>query len=97
MPDGSPDTDRVLRWLGELIEYTCPALVGISLGGSIATRFAIAHTDRLSRLVLVDAGSLGRFRPAPGVALALIRFIARPSERSLHCLLRQLSVDPNGI
>jgi pimeloyl-ACP methyl ester carboxylesterase len=97
MPDGPPDGARVLAWLGELIQRTCPAppvLVGVSLGASIAARFALAHPDRLSRLVLVDAGSLDRFRPAPGVALALIRFIARPSERTHARFLRQVAVDP---
>jgi pimeloyl-ACP methyl ester carboxylesterase len=97
MPDGPPDAARVLAWLGELIQRTCPAppaLVGASLGASIAARFAVAHPDRLSRLVLVDAGSLGRFRPAPGVLLALARFLARPSERTQQAFLRQVAVDP---
>jgi pimeloyl-ACP methyl ester carboxylesterase len=97
VPDGPPDAARVLAWLGELIERTCPAppaLVGASLGASIAARFAIAHPDRLSRLVLVGAGSLARFRPAPGVALALIRFIARPNERTQRGFFRQVTVDP---
>jgi pimeloyl-ACP methyl ester carboxylesterase len=97
VPDGPPDAGRVLAWLGDLIERSCPAapaLVGASLGASIATRFAVAHPDRLSRLVLAGAGSLGRFRPAPGVALALIRFIARPSERTQQDFLRQVTVDP---
>jgi len=99
VPGGPPDAARVLDWLGELIRQTCPAppaLVGVSLGASIAARFAIAHPDRLSRLVLVDAGSLARFRPAPGVLLALVRFIARPSERSQRSFLRQVTVDPAG-
>jgi pimeloyl-ACP methyl ester carboxylesterase len=69
-------------------------MVGASLGASIAARFAIAHPDRLSRLVLVDAGSLARFRPAPGVLLALVRFLARPSERTQRGFLRQVVVDP---
>ena len=97
LPDGPPDAARVLAWLGELIQDTCPAppvLVGASLGASIAARFAIAHPDRVARLVLVDAGSLGRFRPAPGVLLALVRFMARPSERTQQGFLRQVAVDP---
>jgi pimeloyl-ACP methyl ester carboxylesterase len=97
VPGGPPDAARVLAWLGELLERTCPsppALVGASLGASIAARFAIAHPDRLARLVLVGAGSLARFRPAPGVAFALVRFIARPSERSSMAFLRQVTVDP---
>jgi pimeloyl-ACP methyl ester carboxylesterase len=97
VPGGPPDAARVLAWLDALIQRTCPAppaLVGASLGGSIAARFAIAHPDRLSRLVLMGAGSLGRFRPAPGVVLAMIRFIARPSERTHAGFLRQVAVDP---
>jgi len=97
VPDGPPDAARVLAWLDALIQCTCPsppALVGASLGASIAARFAIAHPDRLSRLVLAAAGSLDRFRPAPGVVLALIRFIARPSERTQQGFLRQVTVDP---
>jgi pimeloyl-ACP methyl ester carboxylesterase len=98
--DGPPDGARVLAWLGELIQRTCPAppaLVGASLGASIAARFAIAHPDRLARLVLVSAGSLDRFRPAPSVALALIRFIARPSQRTYAGFLRQVAVDPDRV
>jgi pimeloyl-ACP methyl ester carboxylesterase len=97
VPDGPPDAARVLAWLGALLQRTCPtppALVGASLGASVAARFAIAHPQRLSRLVLVGAGSLARFRPAPGVALAMIRFVARPSERTHHGFLRQIAVDP---
>jgi len=100
VPDGPPDAARVLAWLGELIQHTCPsppALVGASLGASIAARFAIAHPDRLTRLVLIGAGSLARFRPAPGVALALIRFVARPSERTQQRFLRQVAVDPTRV
>jgi pimeloyl-ACP methyl ester carboxylesterase len=97
MPDGPPDAARVLAWLGELVDQTCatpPVLVGVSLGASIGARFAIAHPDRLSRLVLVGAGSLDRFRPAPGVVLAMIRFVARPNERTQRGFLRQIAVDP---
>jgi pimeloyl-ACP methyl ester carboxylesterase len=100
VPHDPPDAARVLAWLGDLIERSCPeppALVGASLGASIAARFAVAHPDRLSRLVLVDAGSLARFRPAPGVVLALIRFIARPSERTQRGFMRQVTVDPDRV
>jgi pimeloyl-ACP methyl ester carboxylesterase len=100
LPDGPPDAARVLAWLDALVRHTCPAppaLVGASLGASIAARFAIAHPDRVSRLVLVDAGSLGRFRPAPGVLLALARFLARPSERTQRALFRQVAVHPGKV
>jgi alpha-beta hydrolase superfamily lysophospholipase len=48
---GMLDSDRVLAWLGELIEHTCmlsPALLGQLLGGAIAARFASGRGDRLS-------------------------------------------------
>src|SRR6266536_2985140 len=78
-PEGPPDPGTVLAWLGELIEQTCaapPVLVGASLGGSIAARFAAGHGERVSRLVLVDTGCLvGRVRPTPGVQLANRRLL----------------------
>jgi pimeloyl-ACP methyl ester carboxylesterase len=98
--DGPLDADRVLAWLGELVESTCPsppALVGHLLGGAIAARFAVRQQDRLSRLVLVNAMGLGRFRPAPQFALALIGFLARPTERSSDRLWRRCTVDLDGV
>jgi pimeloyl-ACP methyl ester carboxylesterase len=98
---GDPaDAGRVAAWLGELIERTCPsppALVGHGLGGAIAARFAIDQGDRVARLVLVDSYGLGRFRPAPGFALALLGVIVRPTERTQQRLFRQCMVDPDGL
>jgi pimeloyl-ACP methyl ester carboxylesterase len=94
---GDPlDADRVFEWLDELIEQTCdtpPALVGQMLGGAIAARFAVDHSDRLSRLVLVDTLGLGPFRPAPTFALAMIRHVARPTERTHDGLWRRCAFD----
>jgi pimeloyl-ACP methyl ester carboxylesterase len=98
--EGELDADRVLPWLSELIEQTCtepPALVGHMLGGAIAARFAIDHGDRLSRLVLVDTFGLGKFRPAPRFALSLIRYIARPTERSHDNLHRRCTADLDSL
>jgi pimeloyl-ACP methyl ester carboxylesterase len=98
--DGELDADRVLPWLRELIEQTCteaPALVGHMLGGAIAARFAIDHGDRLSRLVLVDTFGLGKFRPAPRFALSLIRYLARPTERSHNNLHRRCTADLDSL
>jgi pimeloyl-ACP methyl ester carboxylesterase len=94
------DADRVLEWLGQLIERTCtspPVLVGHLLGGAIAARFATHHGDRISRLVLVGALGLGPFRPAPSFALALISHLARPTERSHDRLWRRCTVDLDGV
>jgi pimeloyl-ACP methyl ester carboxylesterase len=94
--DGRLDAERVLRWLRELIERTCPVLptlVGHLLGGAIAARFAVDHADRLGRLVLVDAYGLGRFRPAPRFALAMARLLARPTARAQRGLMQNCMAD----
>ena len=88
------------RGSGALIEHTCPsppALVGHGLGGAIAARFAIAHPDRLSGLVLVDAFGLDRFEPAPSFGLALHRFMEQPTEHTRDGLFRQCFVDLDGL
>jgi pimeloyl-ACP methyl ester carboxylesterase len=98
--EGELDGDRILAWLGELIERTCaspPALVGHMGGGAIAARFAVEHSDRLRSLVLVDSFGLGRFRPSPRFALALFRYVARPTERTYDALMQRCTVDYAGV
>lgn len=98
--DGRLDDSRMLVWLDELIEQTCPSppvLVGHMLGGAIAARFAVAHSDRLSRLVLIDTFGLRRFRPTARLALALARYIGRPTETSFDRLYRHCAVDLDGM
>ncbi len=94
--DGPLDADRVLEWLGELIERFCPTpptLVGQILGGAIAARFASDCGDRLSRLVLVDAFGLAPFQPTPEFGLALTEFLAQPSEDTHDRLWRRCAFD----
>jgi pimeloyl-ACP methyl ester carboxylesterase len=94
------DQARVLRWLDELIDQTCssaPLLVGQLLGGAIAARFAIAHPERLARLVLIDSFGLVGFQPAPEFGKALTEFNARPDEESHQRLWRQCSSDFPGL
>jgi pimeloyl-ACP methyl ester carboxylesterase len=94
---GRLDAASVVDWLRHLIEQTCsepPTLVGHSLGGSIAARFAIEYGDRISRVILVDSGSMGRFRPAPGMIWAILRFGARPNHANHDRFLRQVLVNP---
>lgn len=94
--DGRLDADGLRAWLGGLIERTCPSppiFVGHVLGGAIGARFAINHSDRLSRLVLVDSLGLARFRPAPGFAVRMIAFLMRPTERTYTRFMRHCSYD----
>jgi pimeloyl-ACP methyl ester carboxylesterase len=98
--DGPPDAERVLAWLTELIERTCPsppALVGYALGGAIAARFASGRGDRLSRLVLVDTLGLGPFQPVPDFGLALRDFLAGPTERTHDGLWRRCAFDLDAL
>jgi pimeloyl-ACP methyl ester carboxylesterase len=98
--DGALDADRMLAWLGELIERTCPTppvLVGQILGGAIAARFAIEHGDRLSHLVLVDSFGLALFQPTPEFGLALTDFMARPTEDTHDHLWRRCAFDLDGM
>jgi pimeloyl-ACP methyl ester carboxylesterase len=90
-PDCPPDAARVLAWLGELIQRTCPsppALVGASLGGSIAARFAIAHPDLLSRPARMRALMGQRWEVSQAYGLDLAR---TPSMRAANRrMLREL-------
>ncbi|MPZ87754.1 MAG: alpha/beta fold hydrolase [Nitriliruptorales bacterium] len=98
--DGRLDADTLLRWVAELIDATCaaqPVLVGHLLGGAIAARYAVRHANRLSHLVLVDTMGLAWFRPSPNFAIPMMRFIARPTERSRDRLFRQCFLDFDGV
>ncbi len=93
---GALDTDRVMEWLGALIDETCPSppiLVGHLLGGAIAARFAARYGDRLAQLVLVDSLGLAPFRPAPKFAFTMMHFMVRPSERTYDRFMKQCSLD----
>jgi pimeloyl-ACP methyl ester carboxylesterase len=88
----SEGASDVLEWLDELIATTCaapPVLVGKGLGGALAARYAVAHSDRISQLVLVDAQGLDRFRPPAGMALSFMSVLVRPTQRGLERSFRR--------
>jgi pimeloyl-ACP methyl ester carboxylesterase len=98
--DGQLDADRFLGWLGELIDCCCdtpPILVGHLGSGALAVRFAIEHGDRLRSLVLVDSFGLAKFRPGAGFALALFRYVARPTPRTYEGLMERCTADFNAV
>ncbi len=93
---GPPRPDQLLEWLAELIEHTCtqaPSLVGHGLGGALAARFAVDHSRRIDRLVLVDSLGLAPFDPAPSFAQALTGFLQQPTEETRDGLFAQCFVD----
>jgi pimeloyl-ACP methyl ester carboxylesterase len=51
----------------DLLELSRPALVGQSMGGGLALRFALRHEARVSRLVLINPSSLVPLRFLPVV------------------------------
>jgi pimeloyl-ACP methyl ester carboxylesterase len=98
---GAPlDVDRVVAWLGELIDSTCPSppvVVGHLLGGAIAARFAADNAPRLDGLVLVDTFGLTPFEPSPEFGAALMGFLAQPTEETLDGLWQRCSFDFGGL
>jgi pimeloyl-ACP methyl ester carboxylesterase len=96
----SLDTDLVFKWLSELIAQTCPSLpvlVGNILGGSIGARFAINHREEIRRLILVNSLGLGKFRPAPGFALGLFRFMMWPTGKNFNRFFPQCMYDVDSL
>jgi pimeloyl-ACP methyl ester carboxylesterase len=94
------DADRVMEWLGGLIEQSCktpPALVGQLLGGAIAARFASEQSHRLSRLVLVNTFGLRPFQPVPEFGLALSNFLAQPTARTHTDLWHHCAFDLDAL
>jgi pimeloyl-ACP methyl ester carboxylesterase len=92
------DASAVVAWLGELISQTCaepPTVVGISLGGAVATRFAIEFGDQTTvrRIVLVNSGGLGRAWPAPGALVALVRYSIHRTSANFDRVIRYVVVD----
>jgi pimeloyl-ACP methyl ester carboxylesterase len=100
MSKDSLNTDLIFLWLSELISQTCPStpiLVGNILGGSIGARFAINHGEEIRELVLVNSLGLGKFRPAPGFAFGLFRFMIWPTENNFNRFFPQCMYDMDSL
>jgi pimeloyl-ACP methyl ester carboxylesterase len=91
---------RVTEWLTELIAKTCdqvPVVLGASMGGSIALRLAVARGREVSKVILVDSGSLGPFRPPPSLLFALISLMRKPDRKSIARLQKQIFRDADRV
>lgn len=98
--DGPLDVERMLGWLEDLIECTCPTapvLVGHVIGGAIAAHFARHRGERLARLVLVDALGLTAFQPAPEFGRALSEFMLEPTEATHDRLWSRCAFDLDAL
>jgi pimeloyl-ACP methyl ester carboxylesterase len=98
--EGAPDIDRVCAWLDELIVATCPTppvLIGHTIGGAIAARFASARGERLAALVMVDTLGLVAFQPDPEFASALNEFLSAPAPDTYERLWIQCLFDRDAV
>lgn len=69
-------------------------MIGNSMGGIVATRFAIAQPERIDKLVTI--GGMGRniFSPAPGEGLNLLTdFVEDPTRERLVAWLKSMVYD----
>jgi pimeloyl-ACP methyl ester carboxylesterase len=76
------DAGTFADWLDALLDATCsgrPTLVGHSMLGSLAARYAVEKGDRLQRLVLTGVPAIDPYRMPPGLAFAGIRSALWPS------------------
>jgi pimeloyl-ACP methyl ester carboxylesterase len=97
---GTLEPDRVVRWLGELLEETCgePAtVVGQVVSGPIAARLAASRHRRIARLVLADTLGLVPFQPSPEFARALSAFLTEPDATTFAGLWRYCAHDVNRL
>jgi pimeloyl-ACP methyl ester carboxylesterase len=83
--------DAHARWLDDVLDelgVDAAALVGVSLGGWLATDYAIRRPDRVQRLALRAPGGIGRQRyGAVLAALALVPFGDRGTRLALRIAL----------
>ena len=86
--------DAVLRFLDGL-GLDEVAMLGNSMGGIVATQFAIAHPDRVAKLITI--GGIGRnlFSPGPGEGINLLmEFTDDPTRERLIAWLHSMVFDP---
>jgi pimeloyl-ACP methyl ester carboxylesterase len=98
--EGLLDAERVLGWLDELVQQACPAppvLVGKTVGGAVAARYAAGDRPRLAALVLVDTLGLTAFDPDPRFGIAIQRFLGSPTPRSYERLMDFCAFDLDRI
>jgi pimeloyl-ACP methyl ester carboxylesterase len=97
---GPPLPESVNAWLDDLIECTCdekPVLVGHTLGGAIAARYAAENGDRIASIVLVDALGVVPFQPAAEFGTALMAYLKTPDTQTHDDLWAQCVYDYRGV
>ena len=71
------------------------SIIGNSMGGIVGTQFAIAHPDRVEKLVTIGGAGRSVFAPAPGEGIRLLmEFTDDPTREKLVRWLRSMVYDP---
>ncbi|HTE52614.1 MAG TPA: alpha/beta fold hydrolase [Kofleriaceae bacterium] len=79
-PDRDYRVERYARVVGEFLDRLDLAradLAGNSLGGRVAITFALAHPERVRKLILIDAAGLSGATPPPIIQLARMPILNR--------------------
>jgi len=87
---------RALKGLFDQLSLSRVPLVGNSLGGGTAVRFALDYPDRAGRLVLMGPGgvSVNLFAPDPTEGVKRLgKFSAEPTRENLEAFLRVMVYD----
>ncbi|MFD9666410.1 alpha/beta fold hydrolase [Rhodococcus sp. NPDC059968] len=86
--------DAVLRFLDGL-GLDEVAMLGNSMGGIVATQFAIAHPDRVGKLITIGGIGKNLFSPGPGEGINLLmEFTDEPTRERLIAWLHSMVFDP---
>ncbi|MGA4690440.1 alpha/beta fold hydrolase [Rhodococcus sp. AB351] len=71
------------------------SIIGNSMGGIVGTQFAIAHPDRVEKLVTIGGAGRSVFAPSPGEGIRLLmEFTDDPTRDKLVRWLRSMVYDP---
>ena len=86
-----------VRWFLDELQIPAIDIVGNSMGGNVASEFALAHPDRVRRLVLMGPGGLAvnTFSPALSEgARRLFEFLSDPTRPRMVAWVETMVSDP---
>jgi pimeloyl-ACP methyl ester carboxylesterase len=91
---------KVIAGFLDALKLDQVSLIGNSLGGGSAAKFAIDYPDRVQRLVLMGASGHGpsAFTPTPNDGIRqMVRYYDNPSPERMRAIIEALVFDPKLI